>query len=282
MFWGDNMTEEENQGSLARRAGRYYAGKVTDARREEDKYRGSRTRANWQGSGASLKGWMARFGANLNLPYKSIATFVGCWMLLEIGWPLVIVFGVVSAGSVWSIPAAIPCMYISIYATMLLSGINLIRELVTELGNRRDNLVKALFRGYFWSLLAVGLVLLVHTFFKANMPQLFLLPIIYFIPIEVTVLGTGGTVPIPVPLGLTGFYIDTIVTILVFTVGVIGSCIGGMEILRYVLNSSRQQGSYGAIFSVLMLAVYPALNIYFSSVFLTTFLDLFRRLITWT
>ena len=232
---------------------------------------------NWERSGAFLKGWMAKFSASLDLPFKSIATFVGSWMILEVGWPLLIVFGVATAGSVWSIPATIPCLFIAMYGTVLVSGTNVVRSLIVQLGNGRDNLVKALFRGYFGSLLSIAVVLIVHTYFRSHMPQLFLLPIVYLLPIDGSVLGTGGTVPIPIPIGYSGLYMDLLVTVIVYAVGVTGSCIGSIEILQYLLKASRKHGSYGAILGVLILAVFPAMNIYFSLVFLTSTLDLFRR-----
>ena len=222
---------------------------------------------------------MNRLVGSLSLPYKSIALFVSSWMLLEIGWPLLTIAGVVTAGSVWDIPTAIPCMYIGVYCTLLVSGANLIRSLIVELSSARDNLAKALFRGYFWSILSVGLILLVHAYFRTNHEALFLLPIIYFIPIEINILGTGGTVPVPIPLGFTGMYLNILVAVIVYAVGITGSCIGGIEVLRYLMSSPRQQTSYGAVFKVLFLAVFPPLNLYFSSVFLTSMIDLFWRLL---
>jgi len=209
-----------------------------------------------------------------------IALFVGSWMILEIGWPLLVVFGVATAGSVWSIPATIPCLFIAMYGTVLVSGTNVVRSLIVQLGNRRDNLVKALFRGYFGSLLSIAVVLIVHTYFLSHMPLLFRLPIVYLLPIDGSVLGTGGTVPIPIPIGYSGLYMDLLVTIIVYAVGVTGSCIGSIEILQYLLRASREHGSYGAILGVLILAVFPAMNIYFSLVFLTSTLDLFGRCIS--
>jgi len=269
-----DRTEMEHE-SLERRLDRYYADKETHAY----KRMGARN-VNWESSGASLKGWMAKFSTGLDLPFKSIALFVGSWMILEVGWPLLIVFGVATAGSVWSIPATIPCLFIAMYGTVLVSGTNVVRSLIVQLGNRRDNLVKALFRGYFGSLLSIGIVLIVHLYFRSHMPQLFRLPIVYLLPIDGSVLGTGGTVPIPIPLGYSGRYMNLLVTIIVYAVGVTGSCIGSIEILQYLLNASREHGSYGAILGVLILAVFPAMNIYFSLVFLTSTLDLFARCIS--
>ena len=269
-----DRTETEHE-SLERRLDRYYADKEAHAH----KRMGSR-KANWERSGTSLKGWMAKFSASLDLPFKSIATFVGSWMILEVGWPLLIVFGVATAGSVWSIPTTIPCLFIAMYGTVLVSGTNVVRSLIVQLGNGRDNLVKALFRGYFGSLLSIAVVLIVHAYFRSHMPQLFWLPIVYLLPIDGSVLGTGGTVPIPIPIGISGLYMDLLVTIIVYAVGVTGSCIGSIEILQYLLNASRKHGSYGAILGVLVLAVFPAMNIYFSLVFLTSTLDLFGRCIS--
>lgn len=274
--------EEEREGqSLADRMVRYYAQKTTNAREkydDEDQYRPKR-RADWSDASISTKGFMNRLVGNLSLPYKSIALFVSSWMLLEIGGPLLIIAGVVTAGSVWDIPTAIPCMYIGVYCTLLVSGANLIRSLITELSSSRDNLAKALFRGYFWSILSVGLILLTHTYFRMNDEVLFLIPIVYFIPIEINILGTGGTVPVPIPLGFTGMYLDILVAIIVYAIGITGSCIGGIEVLRYMMGSPRQQDSYGAVFKVLFLAVFPSLNVYFSSIFLTSMIGLFWRLL---
>jgi len=235
--------------------------------------RGSK-QANWEKSSSSMKGLMTKFGSELDMPFKSIALFAGSWMILEIGWPLLVVWGVASAGSVWNIPTAVPFVFVIMYGLVLVSGTNVVRSLVTQLVGKRDNIVKALFRGYFWGLLSVGLVFLIHGYFHSNLPLLFLIPIFYLLPIDVSVV---GTIPIPIPLGVTGLYMDMVATIIVYAVGVTGSCIGGIEILKYFMDNSSQHGSYGAILSVLLLAVFPAMNIHFSSVFLTTILELFGR-----
>jgi len=226
---------------------------------------------DWAGSAFALKGWMGRIGGSLDVPFKSISIFVGSWMMLEIGWPLLTVLGVATAGSVWSIPTAIPCMFVVVYAMILASGANLVRSLVTQMYDRRDNLVKALFRGYFWSLLSIGIIYLVHTYFHAHLPLLFVIPILYFVPI--------AGLPVPIPLGTTGWYMNILAMVVVYTVGVTGSCIGGIEILGHLLENSRQHGAYGAVFGVLLLTVFPALNIYFSLVFLESTIDIFWGLI---
>ena len=194
-------------------------------------------------------------------------------MILEIGWPLLVVWGIASAGSVWNIPTTIPFAFVLTYGLVLASGSNMVRSLVTQLAGRRDNIVKALFRGYFWGLLSVGLVFLVHAYFHSHLQLLFLIPIFYLLPINIV----GVTVPVPIPLGITGLYMDMVATIIVYAVGVTGSCIGGIEILKHFMDNSAQHGTYGAILTVLLLAVFPAMNIYFSSVFLTTILELFGR-----
>ena len=271
----EETRDDTHEASMEHRLAHYYANKTS---RPYTVLNPKTT--NWERSGASLKGWMHQFTGGLDLPFKSIALFTGSWMLLEIGWPLVVVFGVATAGTVWSIPTTIPCLFIAVYATILVSGTNMVRSIITQLGDRRDNVVKALFRGYFWSLLSIGVVLTVHTHFHMTMPQLFILPLLYLIPIEVTVLGTGTTIPIPIFLGLSGLYMDTLVTIIVYAIGVTGSSIGGTEILRNLLDSSRQHGTYGAILGVLLLAVFPMMNIYFSMVFLTSILDILGRLLS--
>ncbi len=230
----------------------------------------------WHSSGASLRGWIERLGFVTDMPFKSIALFVGCWITLEIGWPLLVVLGVTTAGSVWSVPSAIPCMFIIVYGLLMTGAVNMVRGLIVHFSMKRDNLVKALFRGYFWSLLSIGLIVLIHTYFHTNLPQMFILPILYLLPIDVA----GTTLPIPIPLGITGLYMDLIITILVYVVGIIGSCVGGLEIIKYLNESSKRNGSYGAILSVLILATFPAFNICFSLVFLNTTLDLIGRLLS--
>jgi hypothetical protein len=273
------MTVEESRddthsSSLSHRLAQYYVDKTAGAYGKKDPEKANQERkANWERSGVSLKGWMNQLTGGLDFPFKSIAMFAGSWMLLEIGWPLLIVFGVATAGTVWSIPTAIPCLFIAVYVTIMVSGMNMVRSIIMQLGDRRDNLVKALFRGYFWSLLSIGVILTVHEYFHTTMPQLFILPILYLIP--VTVLGT--TVPFPLLLGLSGLYMDLSVTTVVYAIGITGSSIGGIELLRTLLDTSRQHGTYGAIFGVLLLAIFPVVNIYFSLVFLTSTLDLFGR-----
>jgi len=218
-------------------------------------------------------GWLSRFGSALDLPIKSIALFAGSWLMLEIGWPVLTLLGVATAGSVWSIPSAIPFLFIIVYGIILVSGCNLVRSIVVYVSGTRDNLVKVLFRGYFWSLLSVALILLINQYFHTALPFLYLLPIIYLLPLDVL----GTTVPIPIPLGLSGWYLDILVVVIVYVVGITGSCIGGLEILRYFIDSSAQQSSYHAILSVLFLAVFPTVNIQFSLMFLDSILDLFGR-----
>jgi len=229
-------------------------------------------KTNWKESGASMIGWMSRFGSSLDMPFKSISLFVGTWMLLEIGWPILTILGVATAGSVWSVPSSIASMFIVVYGLVLISGTNVVRSLIVQLTGQRDNLVKALFRGYFWSLLVVGLLLTIHQYFHSHLPSLFMIPIIYLLPIEIL----GNTVPIPIFLGITGMYMDIIVIVFIYVVGITGSCIGGLEILRHFLDDSRQRGSYHSILSVLMLAVFPAMNSHFSLIFLNSILDLCR------
>jgi hypothetical protein len=256
--------------SRRKRVERYYDSKIGDTYKATDP-----RKTTWAGPAASMMGWMSRFGSGLDMPFKSIALFVGSWMLLEIGWPLLTILGVATAGSVWSVPSSIASMFIMVYGLVMISGANVVRSLIVQLTGQKDNLVKALFRGYFWSLLVVGLVLTVHQYFHSHLPFLYLIPIIYLLPIEIL----GNTVPIPIPLGITGMYMDIILMVIIYVVGITGSCIGGLEILRYFLDNSRQRGSYHAILSVLMLAVFPAMNIHFSLVFLNSILDLFRGLI---
>nr|KXH74001.1 MAG: hypothetical protein AM325_13230 [Candidatus Thorarchaeota archaeon SMTZ1-45] len=248
----------------------YYASKMGRTYKTTDP-----RKTSWEKSGTSMIGWMSRFGSSLDMPFKSISLFVGSWMLLEIGWPILTILGIVTAGSVWSVPSSIASMFIVVYGLVLISGVNVVRSLIVQLTGQRDNLVKALFRGYFWSLLVVGLILTIHQYFHSHLPFLYLIPIIYLLPIEIL----GNTVPIPIPLGITGMYMDIIVMVLIYVVGITGSCIGGLEILKHFIDSSRQRGSYHAILSVLILAVFPAMNIHFSVVFLNSILDLYRGLI---
>ena len=276
-------SDSKKRSSLAWRAARYYASKTANGSKLSDSEMGGseskddrshvRQRANWQSSGMALKGLMGSLGANMDLPFKSIILFVGSWIMLETGLPILIVVGVVTAGSVWTIPSAIPLVFLTVYCTLLTSCANLIRSIVIELGRKRDNLVKALFRGYFWSLLAVGLIYIVHAHFSEHI-VLCLWPVLYFIPIDAHFLGFGGTFPVPIFLGITGFYMNIIAAVIIFAVGVTGSCIGGIEVLRYVLDTSREHGLFGSIIGILVLAVFPAMNIYFSSVFLSSILEL--------
>lgn len=259
---------EEPTSSRRQRIGQYYAKRVERVSRDSKK-----REANWDKSSSSMKGAVSQFGANLDLPFKSITLFAGSWMMLEIGWPLLVIWGVASAGSVWNIPTAIPFVFITTYGLVLVSGANVVRSLVTQLAGRRDNIVKALFRGYFWGLLSVGLIFLIHSYFHANLPLLFFIPILYLLPVDIA----GVTVPVFIPLGFSGFYMDMMARIIVYAVGVTGSCIGGIELLKHFMDNSAPRGTYGAILSVLLLAIFPAMNIHFSSVFLTTILELFWR-----
>ncbi|TFH03598.1 MAG: hypothetical protein E4H14_16455 [Candidatus Thorarchaeota archaeon] len=261
---------EKQSNSRRQRVWQYYSNMMEPVSRPKDK-----NPISWEKTGASMKGMFSRIGHDLDVPFKSFGMFAGCWMLLEIGWPLLVMWGVASAGSVWNIPTAIPFAFIVTYGLVLVSGTNVIRSLVTQLAGKRDNIVKALFRGYFWGLLSVGLVFMIHGYFHTHSPLLFWIPIFYILPIDTMV----GTVPVPIPLGITGLYMDLVVTIIVYVVGIIGSCIGGIELLQYFMNNSSQHGSYGSILSVLLLTVFPVMNIHFSSVFLTAILELFWRMI---
>ena len=260
-----SSSDADTEVSRSQRVKQYYTSKMAGPYKQLDP-----RKTTWERSGASMMGWVSKFGSGLDMPFKSIALFVGSWMLLEIGWPLLTILGVVTAGSVWSVPSSIASMFIMVYGLVLISGANVVRSLIVQLTGQKDNLVKALFRGYFWSLLVVGLILTVHQYFHSHLPFLYLIPIIYLLPIEIL----GTTVPIPIPLGITGMYMDIIVLVLIYAVGITGSCIGGLEILQHFLNNSRQRGSYHAILSVLMLAVFPAMNIHFSFVFMNSIMEL--------
>jgi hypothetical protein len=196
--------------------------------------------------------------------------FAACWILLEIGWPLLILFGIASAGSVWSIPAVVPCIFILAYGLLLVNGSNIIRTLILQFSQQRDNLVKAIARGYLWSILSIGVMYLVHAYFIERYPLLFWMPILYLVPIN----AIGTTVPIPIPLGVTGNYLQLLIIALVYVIGITGACVGGIEILRYLMNQSKRHGAFGSIFNLLMLAVFPALNIYLSYAFLSSVIDL--------
>ena len=149
--------------SKRQRVEQYYASKLGGAYKATDP-----RKTSWGASDASMQGWMSRFSSGLDMPFKSIALFVGSWMLLEIGWPFLTILGVATAGSVWSVPSSIASMFIVVYGLILISGANVVRSLIVQLTGQKDNLVKALFRGYFWSLLVVGLILTIHQYFHKN------------------------------------------------------------------------------------------------------------------
>ncbi|MHA1770335.1 MAG: hypothetical protein ACTSYL_02270 [Candidatus Thorarchaeota archaeon] len=221
-------------------------------------------KTNWNRSSQGMQNWFSRLTGGIDLPFRSISLFAGSWLALELGWPLVTLGGVVLAGDVWSIPAMVPFLFITLFVTVLISAANMIREIVLHLSPQQDNLLKALFRGYFWGYLSVGIIVLIYQYTLQTMPQLFLLPIFYLVPIEASVLGNGGTIPLPVFLGLSGMYLQLSVIVLVYIVGITASAIGGLEILRYVMDNTKQHGVYGAVFNILFLSVFPAVNITFS------------------
>jgi len=269
-MYSESDPERNEPVSRSHRVGQYYSRKMGSA------YKMTHPRtSSWEKSGSSMMGWLSRFGSGIDVPFRSIALFAGSWLMLEIGWPILTLLGVVTAGSVWSISSAIPFLFIVVYGIVLMSGSNLVRNLISHLTGQRDNLVKAVFRGYFWSLLSVGLILTIHQYFQGILPFLFVIPIIYLLPFEIV----GTTIPIPIPLGVTGWYINILVMVIVYIVGITGSCSGGIEILRYFMNGSSQQGTYHAILSVLLLAVFPAMNVQFSLVFLNSILELYRMMI---
>ncbi len=218
-------------------------------------------KTTWAGSSKGTSEWFSRLTGGIDLPFRSIGLFAASWLALEMGWPLVALGGVVLAGDVWSIPAMIPFLFVTLFVTVLVSASNMIRAIVIQLSQQRDNLVKALFRGYFWGYLSIGMIVIIVEHTTRTMPQLFLLPIIYLVPIEGSILGTGGTVPIPVFVGLSGNFIHISVIILIYVIGITASAIGGLEILRHVMDNTRGRGVYGAIFNILFLSVFPAVNI---------------------
>ncbi len=221
-------------------------------------------KTNWAGSFAPWRSAFGHLSAGIDLPFKSIAMFATCWIALETGWPLLILLGIISAGTVWTISAAIPCIFVLTYGLLLVNGANIVRTLVMQASERHDNLVKAISRGYLWSILSIGVIYVIHEYFTIHLPLLFLIPVIYIVPIEVL----GNTIPIPIPLGLSGNYINLVVLVVVYVVGITGACIGGIEVLRYFMNTNRKYGVAGSIFNLLLLAVFPAVNVIFSFVFL--------------
>ena len=196
----------------------------------------------------------------LGLPMKSFFTFVFTFVMLEHGHGLLILAGAASSGSVWTMGTIVPGTFIIAYFICLVSAANVIREVVQHVGNRRDNLIKALFRGYLWTLLAVGLVSLVHLYFCANTPEIFAMSIYFVVPIQVW----GFTVPIPIGLGFTGPLMEFGWQVVVFAIGITGGCAGGLELLRYLTAYLADRGLYASLLQVLLLVAFPGVNMAFS------------------
>jgi len=212
----------------------------------------------------------------LDLPVKSIMVFVATTLLLSHGFLLLAALGVALSGSVWSIPATIPMVVVATYAVCLASAANMVRELVglfSLFSRERGSLVAALFQGYFGALLTIGLLYLIHLYIQAAAWPLFWLPIFYLVPIDIY----GFTVPIPLFMGFTGTYLVLVWWVVVFAVGVTGACTGGLALLRFLLEDLQGRGVYGALLSVLVVAVFPALNVWGA----VTVLELVSQLLAW-
>lgn len=200
----------------------------------------------------------------LDLPVPSIFIFVLTFTLLQFGHGILMVVAVATAGSIWALGTAIPATFIITYLVCMVSAANLVRQVVRHLSGQQDNLMKALFRGYLWALLSIGLVSIVHLYFCCYVPQLYCMPIIFFIPIDVY----GFTIPIPIPLGTTGPLMEFAFRVVVFGVGVTGACVGGIELLRCILDRLSGRGLYASLLQVLLLSVFPGLNMALSMLLL--------------
>ena len=65
----EEKTDEPNR-SRRQKLGRYYGRKMESAYKRWDS-----KQTNWERSSSSMKGLMGQFGANLDVPFKSIAMF---------------------------------------------------------------------------------------------------------------------------------------------------------------------------------------------------------------
>ncbi|MHA1881747.1 MAG: hypothetical protein ACTSUO_01735 [Candidatus Thorarchaeota archaeon] len=92
------------------------------------------------------------------------------------------------------------------------------------------------------------------------------MPIIIIIPFEIL----GTTTPIPIPLGVTKYYLNYLVVLFVYVIGITGACVGGLEVFEYFKSVSQKHGLYGSMMNILLHTVYPTVNVILSLVFLTT------------
>jgi len=215
--------------------------------------------ARWS---SSIAGGVVGRLVGLNLgTLGSVTIFVGCIFLLSTpAFFLLVAFGVAVSGSVWSIPTAVPMLVVATYAACLVSAANMVRELTGVLAGERGEgePVYGMFRGYFGALLQIGLIHLVNVYLSIRSPLIFLIPVLYLVPIEIY----GFTVPIPIFLGFSGTYMLLVFFIVLFVVGVHGAVVGGLEFLRGLLPKLEQRGLYGAVLALLVVAVFPAFNIW--------------------
>ncbi len=222
--------------------------------------RSQRAPLQWQASSSIIKSQFSALFGMLNLPHKSIALFVMSWLALETALPLLIVAGVVLAGDVWTVFAMVPFMIIGVYLTMLISCSNIILQLIIQLSNK-ETMFKAIAKGYLWGLFSIGAILMIHSYFITRCGYLFTMDVVFLVPIEGSFLGIGGTIPIPVFLGVSGIYIIMAVKMLVIAIATIACATGGLEILQYVVATAKKHGVYGLLLALLLVAVFPTFNV---------------------
>ncbi len=212
-------------------------------------------------------------GAVHELPYRSLALFLATFMVSTVAGILVVPVGVAVSGSVWTVMVSIGFTAVVLIVACMVSLANFVRGLIGALSSSLVSgsggataLVGALFRGYFGGIIQAGCILLVYRFLVSVALGLFVIPMVYFIPIEVL----GFTVPIPIPLGWSGIYMAVSVYVVV-TVVLLGSFLmGGIELLqafRDQVDDARGDGAgdgsqlQRAAMYLLFLTLFPAVNI---------------------
>jgi hypothetical protein len=223
-------------------------------------------------------------GTAHDLPYRSLMIFLATFTIATVAGIFVVPVGIAVSGSVWTVMVSIGFTAIVLITACLISLANFVRGLIASLstslslgigGGSGTTLVDAIFRGYFGGILQVGCILLVYRFLLTGASGLFIIPMIYFIPIDIL----GTTLPVPIPLGFAGNYIMLSVVVVATVTLVASFLMGGIELLQALRSAASEDGRSSANLQraalyLLFLTLFPALNIIVTSSLIRAYLPI--------
>ena len=201
-----------------------------------------------------------------DLPWRSLLVFVATFTIATSAGLLVAMAGIVVSQSAWDILVTTGFIAMILVAVCLLSLVNFIRGVIAATASAiQSRFVFALWR-YFGTIIQVGCIILVYGFFSVFAWGLFIVPMIYFIPLDI--LGTTVPVPVFLPNALSsGAYIAMAAYVIAIGVTVAGFVTAGLDLLAAIADQAHQgkeegsSGVFNSVLYVLFVTIFPALNI---------------------